>query len=459
MAGLRRTQPNNRHKDAGAATIGAKEKTRTDPMSDASTQRRPAVQTVATTARAPSTTATADERSPAAYTPPKQPESLWTLFRVVFALSALSWGGLALMAQLELHYVERERRFTQVQYSDFVALSWMTPGAVGCNVAVQVGYALRGRIGAWIAGIASVLPFFCTMTAFATFYQAPFVRTLVAPGLIDHFAVVLGVLIGITWYRQTRALVHEPLEWAVAAIACVVLLTMHGTAAFVLLLVGSFMAGWIVSPERGGTLRISLGLADKLIVLAFMALIALFAIPLPPDYAARLIWPRLAGAGVTLFGGGFSALPVFKALFQTPEVGITAREFTLAFALSPVSPGPLLNVLPFLGYLVHGWVGAVAATCSMFIPSGILIVFARRHLHRLETNARFEHGMRVLRAATTAFLLTAVVHIGDRAPREPAYLLTAAFALVCLARFKTPVYVVYAIVAAVFTAARLAGYR
>lgn len=428
-------------------------------MNDARTQRRPAARTMGTATRAASATVAGDERAHGTSTQPTEPESLWTLFRVVFALSALSWGGLALMAQLELHYVERERRFTHVQYSDFIALSWMIPGAVGCNVAVQVGYALRGRIGACVAGAASVLPFFCTMTALATFYQAPFIRALAAPGLIDHFAVVLAVLIGITWYRQTRALVHEPLEWAVAAIAFVVLLTMQGTAAFVLLLAGSFMAGWIASPARGGKLRVSLGLTDKLVVLALLTLIALFAIPLPPDDAARLIWPRLAGASVTLFGGGFSALPVFKALFETPELGITSREFTLAFALSPVSPGPLLNVLPFLGYLVHGWIGAVAATCSMFVPSGILIVFARRHLHHLEANARFEDGMRALRAATTAFLLTAVVHIGDRAPHEPAYLVTAAFALVCLARLKMPVYAVYAIVAAVFSAARLAGYR
>ncbi len=387
------------------------------------------------------------------------PESLWTLFRVVFALSALSWGGLALMAQLELHYVARERRFTEVQYSDFVALAWMTPGAVGCGVAVQVGYALRGPIGACIAGLAAVLPFFCTMTALATFYHASYVRALATPGVIDHFAVVLAVLIGITWYRQTRVLVHEPLEWAAAAVACLVLLTVRGTASFVLLLAGSFAAGWFASPARGGKLEISLGLIDKLVVLAVLSLIALFALPLPSDYAGRLIWPRLAGAGLTLFGGGFSALPVLKALFETPEVGITTREFTLAFALSPASPGPLLNVLPFLGYLVQGWLGAVAATCSLFIPAGVLIVFARRHLHRLEENARFEHGMRVLRASTTAFLLTAVVRIGQHIPHEAAHLVTAVFALVCLARLKLPVYAVYAIVAAVYGGARLLGYR
>ncbi|WP_206953312.1 chromate transporter [Trinickia acidisoli] len=420
-------------------------------MGDASTQRRRA-------SRGLRTTAAAEEGAHAAPVHATGPEPLWTLFRVVFSLSALSWGGLALMAQLELYYVERERRFTQVQYSDFVALAWMTPGAVGCNVAVQVGYALRGRIGACVAGIASVLPFFCTMTALATFYHASFIHSLASPGLIDHFAVVLAVLIGITWYRQTRVLVHEPLEWAAATIATIVLLTMHGTASFVLLLAGSFAAGWLVSPARGGKLEVSLGLLDKLIVLAVIALIALFATPLPPHDAGRLIWPRLAGAGMTLFGGGFSALPVLKALFQTPEVGITAREFTLAFALSPVSPGPLLNVVPFLGYLVQGWAGAVTATCSLFVPSGMLIVFARRHLHRLEANARFEHGMRVLRASTTAFLLVAVVHIGAHVSRAPVHLVTAAFALVCLARFKTPVYTVYAIVAAVYGLAHLLGY-
>ena len=420
-------------------------------MGDASTRRR-------RTSRAPRTAPAAEREAYAAQVPDAGPEPLWTLFRVVCALSALSWGGLALMAQLEMHYVARERRFTQVQFSDFVALAWMTPGAVGYNVAVQVGYALRGRVGACVAGVAAVLPFFCTMTTLAAFYHASFIHALATPGLIDHFAAVLAVLIGITWYRQTRVLVHEPLEWGAAALTCVALLTIHGTASFVLLLAGSFAAGWLASPARGGRLHISLRLTDKLIALSVLALIALFAAPLPPQYAAYLIWPRLAGAGMTLFGGGFSALPVLKALFETPAVGVSAREFTLAFALSPISPGPLLNVVPFLGYLVHGWAGAVAATCSLFVPSAILIVFARRHLHRLEENARFEHGMRVLRASTTAFLLTAVVHIVERLPREPAELVTAAFAFVCLVRLKLPVYAVYAIVAVIYGLARALGY-
>lgn len=388
----------------------------------------------------------------AADAPPATRERLWTLFRVVFVLSALSWGGLALMAQLELHYVERERRFTRLQFSDFVALAWMAPGAVGCNVAVQVGYALRGRLGAWVAGTAAVLPFFITMSTFAVFYHSPFVSSLAAPALIDHFAVVLSALILITWHRQARSVVRGRLEWGASAVTCAVLLTIPSTSAFVVLLGGAFAAGWFASPARGDQLAVSFSRGDKALVVVLAVLIALFALPLPlaVQHPSIFVWPRLAGAAMTLFGGGFSALPILKTLFVGPTLGITQHDFTLAFALSAISPGPLLNIVPFLGYLTHGLPGAVAATVAFFVPSGVLIVFVRRHMYRLETHARFEHGMRVLRAATTSFLIVAVVHFARHVPFSISYLATAAFSLFCLAHLKLPVYVVYAVVALVY---------
>lgn len=422
-------------------------------MTEAPTKTRPASGTPA--ARSQS----GDAKTTGA--PPVAREPLWALFRVVFILSALSWGGLALMAQLELHYVERERRFTRLAFSDLVALSWMVPGAVGCNVAVQVGHALRGAAGAWIAGIAAVLPFFCTMSAFAIFYDSPFVRSMASPELIDHFAVVLGSLIAITWYRQVRALLRTSLQWLAAACACVVLLLTQGASAFVLLLAGAFVAGWIESPAHDERLSISFDRGDKILVPILVSLIVVFALPLPlpPRYQLALIWPRLAGAAMTLFGGGFSALPVLKTLFVVPPLGVTLHDFTLAFALSPVSPGPLLNVIPFLGYLTYGYAGAAAATLAFFIPSGLLIVLAKRHLQRLEMHTRFEHGMRVLRAAATSFLIVAVVHVAQHVPLRLSYAGTAVFAFVCLARLKLPVYAVYAMVGLSYGIALLATHR
>jgi hypothetical protein len=68
-------------------------------------------------------------------------------------------------------------------------------------------------------------------------------------------------------------------------------------------LAGAFLTGCIASSARAGPLEISLALGDKLFLLGLAALIALFALPLPPSYHLALVWPRLAGAAMTLFGG------------------------------------------------------------------------------------------------------------------------------------------------------------
>ncbi|MGZ2745648.1 chromate transporter [Burkholderia stagnalis] len=378
--------------------------------------------------------------------PHVEQESLWTLFKVVAGISAVSWGGLAMMAQLERHYVERMQRIEPRAFGDLVALAWLVPGPVGCNVAVQVGQTLHGRAGAWIAGFASVLPFFVMMTLFAIFYRTPFVRSLAAPVMLHHFSMVLAALIGVTWVKQLRTLVRARLEQAIAALSTILLAFAHSPASFVVILFAAFAAGWLTGPSQDDTVNLTLSRRDRKLLVVLAVFVVLFALPLPGGYQA-LLWPRLAGAGMTLFGGGFSALPVLKALFVSPETGISDHDFTLAFALSPVSPGPLLNVVPFLGYLTDGWRGALLATAALFIPSGCLVVFAQRHLFRLKRHSRFEHGMRLLRAATTGFLVVAVVKILHREPADPVYWFTGAFATLCFARFKVPVFVVYGAVA------------
>ncbi|WP_421380840.1 chromate transporter (plasmid) [Paraburkholderia sp. DD10] len=374
-------------------------------------------------------------------------ESLCRLFWVVSGLSSLSWGGLALMAQLEQHFVERRGLLTQPEYADLVALAWMTPGPVGCNVAVQLGYALRGRCGAWVAGAACVLPFFVVVTFFAIFYRSLWIRTIASPALLGHFNVVLATLIGVTWFRQTRMLARGRLEQSAAIAATAVLALLHHPAVYVALPAFAFLLGWCKGGARADRLRFEADRAQWPLA-ALVATIGLFALQIPGPWEKALLWPRLAGAGMTLFGGGFSALPVLKSLFVTPAVGLTESDYHVAFALSPISPGPLLNVVPFLGYLIQGWPGAIAATCALFVPSGCLVVLAQRHLRRVKTHARFERGMRVLRAVTTAFLAVAVLHIATRVPLQPACVFTAGFALVALGRLKLPVYLVYGIVLA-----------
>ena len=178
-------------------------------------------------------------------------EPLWTLFRVVFGLSALSWGGLALMAQLEHHYVEREGRLSRVAFSDLRSRwrGWC-PARWDATSPCELGHALRGRSGAWVSGIASALPFFMLMTLFAIFYRSPLVHVAASQTLLNHFSRGLATLIAITWYKQTRALVRGRLEWIAAVLGCVALFYAHSAAAYVVML-GSGLRCRVLVGEPG----------------------------------------------------------------------------------------------------------------------------------------------------------------------------------------------------------------
>jgi len=381
--------------------------------------------------------------------------SLWSLFCVVAGLSALSWGGLALMAQLERHYAERKRCLSAAQFSELVTLAWMMPGPVGCNLAVQLGHALRGRAGAWVAGCATVLPFFIVMTLFASFYRLPALRSLASHSLLHHFSAVLAMLIAVTSFRQARTFIRGKLEWSVVVLAIATLMFARTSAVYVALLAGTFATGWFSAAKPAAPIRLETALSNRerrrdwLLVMMLGLLIVTFSLPVAPRNEMSLLWPRLGGAGLALFGGGFSALPVLKTLFVTPAIGISEDDFMLAFALSPIAPGPLLNVVPFFGYLIGHWTGAICATFALFTPSACLAILAQRRLPAFRQHPRFESAMRLLRAATIAFLVVAFAKIVARLPWEPAYGATALFALVCFARLKVPVYAVYGTVGTV----------
>ena len=69
---------------------------------------------------------------------------------------------------------------------------------------------------------------------------------------LNHFSVVLGTLIGVTWYKQTRALVRGKLEWSAAVLGCLALFYARSPAAYVAMLGVAFGAGWFKQSRTRG---------------------------------------------------------------------------------------------------------------------------------------------------------------------------------------------------------------
>ncbi|QYD68199.1 chromate transporter [Paraburkholderia edwinii] len=378
-------------------------------------------------------------------------ERLITLFFAVLGLSATSWGGLALMAQLERRYVERKPLLTQEAFADLVAIAWAVPGPVACNVAVGLGYALRGSLGALVAGLASVIPFFIAMVALALAYLHHSLPAVLNPAVLPRFRVVLVCLIAVTLWRQSRSLLKKRPEQAIAAIATLLLWLEPAPAVFVGVLCGAFAFGWLTGPRRGRDARARLPSLARHEWAAFgfyaVALTVFALVPLDAVPSRTIDTLRQVGASLSLFGGGFSAFPILRSLFVGGAHGVSADTFNTAFTLSAIVPGPLLNVVPFLGQLCGGVSGAVLATMAFFAPTGALAVFAHRWLGILRQSPRFEHALGYSRAAATAFLADAVLRLLPNIPATSVDVLLAGASLFTLGKLKLPVYWLYLAVA------------
>src|SRR6516225_1594335 len=88
------------------------------------------------------------------------------------------------------------------------------------------------------------------------------------------------------------------------------------------------------------------------------------------------LWPIFfifAKIGAMVFGSGYVLLAFLRADLVERHAWLTQQQLLDAVAVGQVTPGPVFTTATFLGYLLHGTSGAVAATLGIFLPAFILV--------------------------------------------------------------------------------------
>jgi chromate transporter len=97
------------------------------------------------------------------------------------------------------------------------------------------------------------------------------------------------------------------------------------------------------------------------------------------------IWSLITTFGLmSLFavGGANAAIPEMHRIAVDVHHWITDRQFTDAYAISQLSPGPNVLIVTLIGYTVAGFTGALAATLAMCAPTAALAYYVSRMLRR-----------------------------------------------------------------------------
>jgi chromate transporter len=308
-------------------------------------------------------------------------------------------------------------------YVEGLALAQLAPGPLAAQLAIYLGYVRSGIVGATAVGIAFVLPSFLMVLALSAAYT----RFGGLPWMQACFygigAAVIGIIARSAFKLTKLTLGRDKLLWGIFAVLAV------STAWTSQEIIWLFLAGGVVS-------LIAKAMPRRLPATG-TAGVLLTTLSLPGGPLAE-IFVYFAKAGLFVFGSGLAVVPFLYGGVVHTHHWLTDKQFVDAVAVAMITPGPVVITVAFIGYLVHGVSGAVAAAMGIFLPVYLVVVALAPSYKRWAKNPQLNAFVRGVTAAATGAIAGAVIVLARRSVVD---LPTAAIALgtaIVLFRWRIP---------------------
>jgi chromate transporter len=278
-------------------------------------------------------------------------------------------------------------------------------------------------LGAWAGGWAFILPNFVIVAALGALY-VHFGALQPVTAIFYGVSPAVIALILHSCYRLAKLGMEDWLQWGIAGACFLVTVILQSEVA--LLFIGAGILGvlyygtlWRRPPSTS----------------AFLVVI-----PVAPPVASSALLGKILlfflKAGALTFGSGLVIVPFLQQGVVQEHGWLGEREFLIAVAIGMISPGPVVITATFVGYLVAGFWGAVAATVGIFLPSFILVLAAAPILQRHRANTNVQGFVKGAYAAAIGTILGASVLLGRIAIGDWLTILIGLAALAVLFRWK-----------------------
>lgn len=317
-------------------------------------------------------------------------------------------GPIALVGYMQRDLVEERRWFTEAEFQQGLAVGQTMPGPLAAQVAMWLGYLHAGARGATAVAAPFVLPPFLIVTAVAVLY-ADYQGLSWVHSIFQGVGPAVLAIIAIAAYKLARSTNKaDPVLWIIAVILCAVTAIAGAEIVWLFLLAGAFGAvyyGGGLPKRRSGPASFSpLGLIAAVKGLAWTGSGA----SLGP-----LGW-FFFKAGAFTFGSGLAIVPFLHQGLVDDHRWLTEQQFIDAVAMGLISPGPVVIMATFAGYLAFGLAGAVAATIGVFLPALLLVIVPGRLIRRHEHHPRLQGFVKSMTAAAAGAIAgAAIVIAGD----------------------------------------------
>jgi chromate transporter len=342
-------------------------------------------------------------------------------------LGFISFGGPAgQIALMHRELVERRRWISEERFLHALNFCMLLPGPEAQQLATYIGWLRHGVRGGIAAGVLFVLPGFLLITAlsvaYALFHSLRFVDGI----LFGLKAAVLAVVIEAVVRIGKRALRNRT-SWIVATCAFIAIFAF--SIPFPVIIVTAAVLGFFLhrkasTPEArlveaispSATIR---GTALTIVICAVLwiaPILAIFATVGATHVLAQesVFFSKMA---VVTFGGAYAVL-AYVAQEAVGRFGwLSASDMLQGLALAETTPGPLILVLTFVGFLgafnhaapidpiYAGLLGAFIATWVTFVPCFLWIFLGAPHLEKLRRQPALSSALAMVTAAVVGVIL------------------------------------------------------
>lgn len=338
-------------------------------------------------------------------------------------LGTVGFGGpVTLVGEMERELVTERAWLTREEMREVIAVCQSLPGPLAIQVGVFISYLRGGFWGAWAGGWAFILPNFLIVAALGALY-VHFGALQPVTAIFYGVSPVVIALILHSCYRLAKLGMEDYFQWGIAAACFVVTVVLKSEVALL------FIAAGVLGVLRYGTLWRRPPKVTTLLI----------AVPAAPVANSAILGKLLLfflKAGSLTFGSGLVIVPFLQQGVVQEHGWLGEREFLVAVAIGMISPGPVVITATFVGYLVAGFWGAVAATIGIFLPSFLLILIAAPLLRRHRANRNVQGFVKGAYAAAIGTILGASVLLGRIAIGDWLTIFIAVASMVVLFRWK-----------------------
>ena len=402
------------------------------------------------------------------------------LFTTAFWLGCVGFGGgISVLSQIDGEVVKKRGWLTAREFTNTVTVSQMLPGGAAANALAYIGMRFGGWFGAAAGYVGFVLPGVLAVGVLSWVY----VRFGTMPSA-DHLlagfnAAVVGIICAIT-LKMVRTGVNQLWQMGVAAGA--LLLSALGSASPAEVVLLAICSGLAVDLGARPAIARARGIVGKRGPVALPEDGTLLdaredrspTAPKPPDSPppastdnpSTLHLPVLVGAlaaiaalvhatgldakliemavvyfrtGLGAYGGGFAIIPHLRQMVHAHE-WITDRQFADAVAIGKITPGPVLLMATFIGYLQHGWLGATVSTVAIFSGPFALVGLLGTWLDRVRSRRWVRAALRGLTPAVVGLMAAAAITLGGSFDAKLEVGIAAATALTAVRFDVNPVW-------------------